>query len=154
MFVSGQAMNQIEATLTQFGGAFDGAAGPIRGVATRTCDVLATTARVAEILHPELDLGDRVGRLAIRLTYGVPSAAVDLAREIGADLLRGDYCRLAAAHLCDPEAIDSLDDAQLLTCLDNNRQKVLRVKLAASVVRKKREQAKLATQPILAPYES
>jgi len=43
--------------MTQFGGALDGAAGPIRGTATRTCDVLPTMARLAELLHPELKLG-------------------------------------------------------------------------------------------------
>jgi helicase len=154
MFVSGQAMAQIEATLTQFGGTFGGAAGAIRGTATRTCDVLSTTARVAEILHPTLDLGDRIGRLAIRLTYGVPSAAAELARELGAELLRGDYCRLASAHLCEPEAIGSAGEEQLLSCLDNNRQKAVLVKRAALVIQHKRERAKLATQPILAPYQS
>jgi len=94
MFVSGQPISQIEATVTQFGGASGGAAGPIRGTANRTSDMLPTAARVAEILHPTLDLGDRVARLTIRLTYGIPSAAVELARELGSELLRGDYCRL------------------------------------------------------------
>jgi helicase len=154
MFVSGQAMNQIEATLTQFGGAFGGAAGAIRATATRTCDVLPTAARVAEILHPALDLGDRIGRLAIRLTYGVPSGAVDAARELGAELLRGDYCRLASASLCGPEAIGSADEAQLLACLDGDRQKLARLKRAASAMHVRRQQAALATRPILAPDES
>jgi hypothetical protein len=84
LFVSGRPMNEVEAVLTQFGGASDGAAGPVRSVAARTCDLLGTAARVSEILHPELDLGERVWRLAIRLTLGVPASAVDLAREAGA----------------------------------------------------------------------
>ena len=62
-------------------------------------DVLPTAARVAEILHPTLNLEDRIGRLAIRLTFGIPGPAVDLAREAGAELLRGDYCRWSMLEL-------------------------------------------------------
>jgi hypothetical protein len=154
MFVSGQAMSQIEATVTRFGGGSGGAAGAIRATAIRTCDVLPTAARVAEILHTTLDLGDRVGRLTIRLTYGVPSAAVELARELGAELLRGDYCRLANARLCAPQAIESAEETQLLPCLDGNRQKLARVKYAALAMHERQQQAALAARPILAPYES
>jgi hypothetical protein len=57
-----------------------GAAGPIRAVAARTCDLMPVAARVAEILNPTLDLRDRVRRLAIRLTHGVPAAVVELAQ--------------------------------------------------------------------------
>ena len=38
LFVSGKPMTEIEANLTQFGGAFGGAAGPVRSVAARTSD--------------------------------------------------------------------------------------------------------------------
>ncbi len=90
LFISGNAMSEIEATLTQFGGAFGGAAGPIRAVAARTSDLLHTTARVAEILHPNLDFGDRIGRLVLRLTYGIAGPAADLSRQLGNQLLRAD----------------------------------------------------------------
>jgi hypothetical protein len=59
LFVSGRAMNEIETLLTRFGGAFDGAAGPIRAVAARTCDLLPTAARIAELLHILINLGQR-----------------------------------------------------------------------------------------------
>ena len=83
MFISGRAMVEIEKILAQFGGGFGGVAGPVRSVGARTCDILPTAARVAEILHPTLNLGDRVARLTLRLTFGIPGAAVDLAREAG-----------------------------------------------------------------------
>ncbi|MBU6299498.1 MAG: DEAD/DEAH box helicase, partial [Alphaproteobacteria bacterium] len=54
LFISGREMSEIEQILTQHGGAFDGAAGPIRGVASRTCDLMPTAARIAELLHPDL----------------------------------------------------------------------------------------------------
>jgi hypothetical protein len=88
-------MSIMETTVSQFGAAFGGAAGPIRSVASRTADLVPTAARVAEMLNPNLDLRDRVGRLTIRLTYGIPAIAVELAREAGSQLLRGDYCALA-----------------------------------------------------------
>lgn len=152
LFVSGRAMSEIERVLTQFGGAFGGAAGPIRAVAARTCDLMPVAARVAEILHPTLDLGDRVRRLAIRLTYGVPSAAVDLAQFAGADLLRGDYCRLAAAQLCEPEQIDAATDDQILACVDKDRRKLALVRDAAKRVAKRRAEAVAPSAPILEVY--
>jgi helicase len=152
LFVSGRAMNDIERVLTQFGGAFGGAAGPIRSVSSRTCDLLPVAARVAEILHPTLDLGDRVGRLAIRLTYGIPGTAVDLARFAGSDLLRGDYGRLAAAGLCEPDAIDRATDAQILECVDRSKLKLALVRSAAKDIRRRREQAAKPSGPVLEAY--
>ena len=48
-YVSGQEISEIERLLARHGGAFDGAAGPVRGVASRTCDLLGAAARVAEL---------------------------------------------------------------------------------------------------------
>jgi replicative superfamily II helicase len=152
LYVSGRAMNEIERVLTQFGGAFGGAAGPIRAVAGRTCDLLPVAARVAEILHPTLDLGDRIGRLTLRLTYGVPAAAVDLAQMAGADLLRGDYCRLAAEKLCAPEEVSNASDDQLLACLDNDRRKLKLVRDAAARMGKQRAQSANLSSPVLQAY--
>lgn len=145
-------MSDIESVLTQFGGAFGGAAGPIRSVASRTCDLLPVAARVAEILHPTLDLGDRISRLAIRLTYGIPGMAVDLARQLGNDLLRGDYCRLAAARLCEPEQIDAAADGQLLECLDGDKRKLELVRDASKRISQRRTQAAKPILPVLEPY--
>ncbi|CEG10255.1 hypothetical protein BN961_03693 [Afipia felis] len=113
---------------------------------------MPVAARVAEIPHPTLDLGDRVRRLAIRLTYGVPSAAVDLAQFAGADLLRGDYCRLAAAQLCEPEQIDAATDDQILACVDKDRRKLALVRDAAKRVAKRRAEAVAPSAPILEVY--
>ena len=152
LYISGRAIDEVEATLTRFGGAFGGAAGPIRGVAARTSDLLPAVARVAEIQHPSLSLGDRIGRLTIRLTHGVASAAVDLARETGVELVRGDYRRLVEAGLCEPDSIDSADDEALLLNLDGNRRKVALVRDVAGRIRERRTQAEKAASPILGAY--
>jgi helicase len=152
LFISGRPMTEVEAILTQFGGALGGAAGAIRGVASRTCDLLPAAARTAEVLHPQLDLSERAGRLAIRLSYGVPAAAVDLARETGTALLRGDYCRLASASLLDVDAIEAAPDVALLECLDGNLDKLDAVRQAVPAMRRRQARREAASGPILNPY--
>jgi helicase len=152
LFVSGRPMNEIEGIVTQFGGGFGGAAGPIRSVSARTCDLMPVAARVAEILHPTLDLGDRVSRLAVRLTHGVPAAAVDLAKLGGADLLRGDYRRLAEARLCEPEQIEDAADGQILACVDMDRRKLALIRDLAKRILERRAQDIKPTTPILDAY--
>jgi helicase len=152
LFVSGKPMAEIEAILTQFSGAFGGAAGPVRGVAARSSDLLPVAARVAEILLPALDLGDRVGRLVVRLTYGVPGSVADLAREAGADLLRGDYCALAQRGLGDPSIIAKTDDGALLAAVGGDGSKVTIVRAAAERAGTRRAEAAKASAPVLEAY--
>lgn len=152
LFVSGRPMNEIEQVLTQFGGAFGGAAGPVRSVAGRTCDLLPTAARVAELLHPTLDLGERVGRLSIRLTHGVPAEAVDLARQTAAGLLRGDYVRLAAAGLCEPDGIDTAEDDVILQCIDRDQRKLALVRAAVAPMRHRRARVEGLSTPVMEVY--
>jgi helicase len=151
-YVSGTAMSEIERVVTQFGGAFDGAAGPIRSVASRTCDVLPMVARVAELLHSGLDLSARIGRLVIRLEYGVASEAVDIARHAGRDLGRGDYRRLVEAGLASAEAIDSAQDATILDQVDNNSDKLRAIRVFAENARSRRK-VDAAPMPSLDPYQ-
>jgi helicase len=118
----------------------------------RTCDLLAAAARVAEILHNSLDLNDRISRLVLRLTYGVSGAVVDLAREVAADLLRGDYARLEKAGLVDPALIDAVNDDAILACVDGSRDKLGIVREASRRVARRRAQLAQATRPVLDTY--
>lgn len=152
LFISGRAMAEIESTIVQFGGAFGGAAGPVRSVSTRTSDLLPVAARVAEILYPGLDFGHRIGRLTVRLTHGVPGSVAEIAREAGAELLRGDYCILAAAGLGEPDAVEAGSDAHLLGLLGGSRTKVGLVRAAAKRVAARRAEAARAMTPVLAAY--
>ena len=151
-YVSGQPMSEIERVMTQFGGAFGGAAGPIRAVASRTCDLLRTAARIAELLHPGLDLTERLGRLLVRLDLGIPASVAEIGRYAGNRLLRGDYRRLATASLVDASSIESADDRVILGCVDNNRQK-LRLLRSAAMMFRKRERQLDSVLPLLGPYE-
>ena len=149
-WVSPMPINQIETALTQHGGAFDGAAGAVRSVSARTCDLLPAVARVATILHPELDLTERVPRLLMRLELGVPAGAVALARHAGALLTRGDYQALVKASLNTPEAVEASNDETLLTCVGGEVEKVHVVREAAAAIR---EEPQLVPAPALSDYE-
>lgn len=152
-YVSGREIGEVERLLARHGGALDGASGPVRSVAARTCDLLGTAARVADLLHPGLAFGDRVDRLCLRLTLGVPAPVVDLARHAGAQLPRGDYRRLLAAGLHGHREIDVASDEALLACLDGDRRRLAVVRVAAAALAADAEQEDARPPvPQLEPY--
>lgn len=152
LYISGREMSEIEAILTQFGRP-DGAAGPVRAVTSRTCDLLPAAARIAELLHPTLKFQDRVGRLAVRLTHGIPGSIVELARYAGASLTRGNYVRLDAEGFSDPDSIIGASDDEILACVDNDRQRLTHVREAAQQLRASRKESVGIDLQILKPYE-
>jgi replicative superfamily II helicase len=129
-YVSGMAMSEIENAVSQFGGAFGGSAGPIMSVTERTCDVLPTMARAAELLHPGLQLGDRQHRLVFRLGFGIQGPAVDLAKYAERALDRSDYRRLCDARLTERDRLIAADDATLLPLLANDTRKLMALRAA------------------------
>ena len=110
--------------MVQFGGALGGAAGPIRAVSSRTCDMLPIVTRVAELLHPGLDLAERQRRLLARLELGVPASIADVAGYVGSRLTRSDYLRLVQAGLTAFDTIAAADDPALLACVDGDNVKL------------------------------
>jgi replicative superfamily II helicase len=134
-WISPTPMADIERALTQHGGAFDGAAGPVRAVSARTCDLLPAAARVARFLHPDMPLADRVARLLIRLELGAPGGAVAVARYAGARLSRSDYLDLVKAGLVTPDAIDAAQDEAVLACVGGDADKLRVVREAATAIR-------------------
>lgn len=152
LYVSGQPMSEIEVTMGQHGGAFGGSAGPIRNVSSRAADLIGVAARVAEILHPELDLSDRVQKLTVRLTYGVPGTAVDLARGAGANLTRGDYCALVEAGLDVVVNIDDASDADILRLLSDNDEKLAIVRKAARSAAERKSKTAVTPAPVIPQF--
>jgi helicase len=127
-YVSGMSMEEIERALGQFGGAFDGAAGPIRSVTNRTCDVLPMIARAAEILHGGLDLQQRTARLLLRLELGIQGPVVDFARFAERALDRADYRRLCEAGMTTREMLAEAEDRRLLPLIGNDLRKLASVR--------------------------
>jgi helicase len=152
-YVSGQEIGQIERLLARHGGPFDGAAGPVRSISARTCDLLGVAARVAELLHPDVIFGDRIERLSLRLMLGIPASLVGLARHAGVELTRGDYRRLVAAGLIDHRQIAAASDDTLLSCVDSDprRLAIIRSGGAALAAAAERE-SKQVPQAQLTPY--
>ncbi|HYT41120.1 MAG TPA: DEAD/DEAH box helicase, partial [Methylomirabilota bacterium] len=151
LWITDKPLAEIEATMTQFGGGLDGAAGPIRSLRSRTCDVLQTVVSIAETLHPGLDLSDRAKRLLVRLEFGIPAISVDLAFQTGNALTRGDYQKLIHAGLASIEAIENSTDDTLLACLNHTKDKVTLIR--AAVVKHKEYMTSPTTVPILPLYE-
>ncbi|MEW5961117.1 MAG: DEAD/DEAH box helicase, partial [Chloroflexota bacterium] len=153
LWISGKPMSEVEDLMTQFGGKFDGAAGPMRSVKSRTCDVLPVVAKVGELLHPNLNLGDRVQRLLFRLELGLPAAAVDLARYARDQLSRGDYLRLIKAGVGKVEALEAAGDEVILACVDGDRAKLAVIRNAVESHRAVGPEVTY-TESILPPYEA
>ncbi len=151
LWVSDCAMSDIESTLTRHGRKFDGAAGPVRGVSARTGDMLPTVAKVATILHPDLDLDFRLARLVTRLEVGVAAAAVEIAQVAGSRLSRGNYQQLIRAGLSTAAAVDVATDAQLAACLGGSDERVDLVREAARMFR---DHECSDSFPVLPQYEA
>jgi hypothetical protein len=153
LYMSSLAMADMERVLTQFGGSPGGAAGAIRSIASRTSDLIAVAARVAEVIHPSLDLQHRASRMTIRLTYGVPSETVDLARILGAELLRGDYIELAGAGLCDGRSIIDAEVASVAALLGGSTKKAEAVLKAGRKLASQGPIEAAAPSPLLEIYK-
>lgn len=153
LWMTEASLADIEAILTRHGGAFNGASGPLRNVSARTCDLLPTVVRVAEIVHPGLTLADRQQRLITRLEVGVPAEVVELAQYAGLRLSRGDYRRLLAAGLISIDQIEASGDEPLLACIDNNKTKLTLVRAAVTQHRERLKKDDFP-DPILPPYEA
>ncbi len=136
LWISDLPLNQIEKIMTRFGGAFDGAAGPIRGLAARTCDILPTVGRVAELLFPDLNLSNRLSRLVLRLELGIPSKLASLGFQIGKLFSRGDYLQLLGAGLLSADQLETAEESELLSLLEND---VLKLRAARVIMTQHRE---------------
>jgi len=152
LWITDWPMARIEDTMTQFGSKFDGAAGPLRSVAARTCDLLPTVIRVAELLHPGLDLGERGALLLARLTVGVPGEIAELATEIGNRFDRSDYQALLRAGLPTIEAVANASDDALRECLRDST-KIQAVRQAVETVHERRRRGDPVLPPILPKFE-
>jgi replicative superfamily II helicase len=123
LWITDMPLNEIESVLTKHGGKWDGVAGPLRSVATRTQDLLPIVARVAELLHPNLDLSERSKRLSARLGAGVSAKILDLVLRTGTQLSRPDYQNLLKEGLSDMENLRSATKDKILKCVEGSEEK-------------------------------
>jgi hypothetical protein len=151
LWMTAAPLAQVERTMTQFGGAPGGAAGPLRSTWARTVDVLPTVARAAEALHPALDLGEWLPHTLARLELGLPRETGDLALAAGSRLTRADYLALLRERLARAEDIDQAEDDTVLACVSNDHRKLAVVRQAARSVLERQAQVQEQMRPILPP---
>lgn len=151
LWMTDNPLLSIEATLTQFGGSLGGAAGAISSLTARTCDVISVVGDIARVLHPDLELGDRIEKILLRLEKGLPAKVFELAKYTSAFLIRGDYLRLIKANLFTLEAIEQAGDEKLLECIDGSSLKLKALRNAST--KKKEADNDIPLSPILPTYE-
>lgn len=130
LWMSDMSLAEIEQTLTRHVRETD-AAGDLRSVVSRTLDLLPTTMAVAQIVHPDLALGDGEVDGMTRLQLGIPASVAPLARLAGTTLARADYLALARAGLGDLDALEGTSDDRLEELL-SSRTRVRAVRSALS----------------------
>jgi hypothetical protein len=89
------------------------AAGPIRGVAARTRDVIEVVANIATYYGSTISEENGVSELALRLELGLPRESIALARQLGNALGRGDYLRLLDAGILSWVDVENTEPDQL-----------------------------------------
>jgi replicative superfamily II helicase len=136
-WISDTSMGDIEKSLTQFGGAFDGAAGPVRAVATRTADLLETVTRVAELTHENFNLAERRVKLITRLQVGISNKNFELAKWLGNNITRGDYRNLMQAKINTPETIATATDSQIQSALGGTSEAARKCKIIRDILAEK-----------------
>ncbi|MCX5695999.1 MAG: DEAD/DEAH box helicase [Candidatus Omnitrophica bacterium] len=155
LWITDKPLIDMEDILTQFGGKFDGAAGPIRSVVSRTCDILPVVARVVEILYPGSDLNQRVSRFLVRLELGVSGKILEIAMRLGKKLTRGDYLRLLSNNICTMNDIENLEEKVLLKFIEGDKNKLSSICDVLTNYKESRSNAQsIPISPILPQYES
>ncbi len=149
LWITDRPLVEIENTLMQFDRR-NTAAGSIRGVSARVCDMLPTISKIAELLNSGLVLGNRIERLLVRLELGIPGAVVDLGRLFGRTLSRGDYLSLSANQVLTRDQFEASSDDILLPLLGNSVEKLT---VARKKIEDQTEKEKFETiNPILEVY--
>lgn len=152
LWITDHPMSQIEKLLTKHGLSWNGAAGPVRSVSARTCDILETVARIAKVIKKDLDLEERLPRLLTRLDVGVPANIIDIALHAGNRLSRADYQSLMKNDLFEIEKIEKISDKILLGHLNNDEEKL---KIIRTAIHKHLTESSIQDfeVPMLPPYE-
>lgn len=133
LWMSDMSLAEIEATLTRHVPVRT-AAGELRGVTSRTLDLIPTTMAVAQILHPDADFGQSETDLIARLQLGIPRELAPLGRLAGASLTRANYLSLSRAELTTLHGLESAADEDLERVLgDRRRVRAVREALANRV---------------------
>jgi helicase len=135
LWMSGRSRREIEMILMQFH-RDKAAAGAVNQVRSRTIDLLPVVVRVAEIVR-EVDLSQRQADLMLRLDFGIPADALEIARICSTRLSRTEYLRLQRAGLA---TLDSLGDAKIEDIAQHLSEDKVRAKVVRELIRDAKKQ--------------
>jgi helicase len=124
-FISATQLQQIEAELTQHMRE-SGIAGPIRGAAQRTRDVVSAVAQIATLQGRTLASEDLADVAMVLLETGAPAELAELAIALGSTLNRAQYLQLCAARIRTPADLLAADSAMLAELLGEELSDVVR----------------------------
>jgi len=124
-FASSAPMATIEADLMQHL-PDNSVAGPVRGVASRTRDVLEAVATICRVYDAIFADEQQVARLGIRLEIGLPAELGGLASALGSSMTRVEYLSLLSHGISTPDQIRSLRDEELAKIIGEQTAKVVR----------------------------
>jgi hypothetical protein len=131
LFISSRPLAEIERILLQHT-RDRAAAGNIRGVASRTRDVIDAVFQVAILNGRTVSDSLSSDDLGVRLELGLPFELVPLAQDLGADANRGEYLALLGAGVTETNQVISLGVEGLTPVLGKAAaQRVIRFASAA-----------------------
>jgi hypothetical protein len=143
VWMSNWPRSRMEEFLTQFGGGFT-ATGALQSVTSRTSDVLPTVTRIAELLHPGLNLAARLDAVLAGLLLSLPVVLSELMMALGRDIPRATYLALQRAGITNREALAKPTDEELARLIGSREQ--------AQLIRRLLDAAKgVPVTPELAP---
>jgi helicase len=129
LFMSPEPLAQIEQNLMQHT-IGNSVAGPLRGVASRTRDVIGAVAQVAQFYGNDLGDDQEIEDLALRLEVGLPREVMEIARKLGTTISRGDYLKLRQAGLLTLDGISTVDEKILRSLVEPDVAKSLKAAVA------------------------
>lgn len=132
IWMSKTSIADIENILMQHNVSSD-AAGALRSVVARTCDVLPTMGAIAELIVGGSSIGERMGKLLTRLELGVPADSLAISNIFGKTLSRGEYLQLLANRIFTSLDFNAANDDILLTILDKTKLNLCRNKLQKEI---------------------
>ena len=147
LYASNMPLGQVEQHLMQHLQDNE-AAGAVRGVASRTRDLIPAVVRVFTFLHPDIPVDSVSERTMVRLELGIPVELVELGTVLGGTLTRAHYLSLLEQDLTTPDQFTAADAVTMAAHLGVTESRAAELQ---DVLRARRRQQDVAAVPLLPP---
>ncbi|WP_158542232.1 DEAD/DEAH box helicase [Pedobacter chinensis] len=120
IWMSKTSLADIENILMQHNVSSD-AAGALRSVVARTCDVLPTVAAIAELTVGGQAISKKMAKLLSRLELGIPAESLEISNILGKAISRGEYLQLLGQRILTTADFNAADEDVLLAILGKDK---------------------------------